>query len=707
MRASIPCYTELVAPLRQLLDQATKKIGSAKKIKLARVQLSTVGWDNSHMACFNRLKDALLAMVPLAHPRADMMVCLYTDASEGFWGAIATQVPYDDLSLPLEDQRHQPLAFLSGAFTGASERWPIVEKEAFAVVESCKRLDYILIRPAGFRLFTDHKNLQYIFNPAGQSPNMARYQAHKLERWALVLSSFPYTIECLPGEDNVWGDLLSRWGASTQAPAPTAAVRQLLAVVSPLQQADFDWPTTATIVKTQRSAIEGGENPPPDVTWNEDKNLHLDKEDRIWIPPTATDLQQRICIIVHQGTAGHRRIEATTKAVSDIFTWATLDADVKAFVQACIHCLSVDGAIVPRPLGSALHAEKPQELIHFDWLSMPTATNGWQKILVIKDDMSGFVRLWPSETSDATATANGLLDWFTTFGYVHTWVSDSGSHFKNEVIDKLRKAAGAHHHFATAYCPWANGTVEVVNRLILRVVKTLTSELKLRSTDWHLVLALVQGALNHMPSDRLNGVAPVTAFTGLPATTPLSAFVNPITKEVTDIDCMEELQEAMNQLHRDLASTSAKKRRQARERQAKKKAVQLQTFSVGDFVLVAHVTRHANKLTLHWRGPSKIVRVVTDYRTGGRDVSEDLADHIAFGNEGFHVARLGSVRVENGEYQALVYWLGLDEDEASWEPVQSLYEDIPVVFRRWVNQSQDEEVKKMAEALEKSLGHSL
>ncbi|KAH9086556.1 hypothetical protein LEN26_020003 [Aphanomyces euteiches] len=171
---------------------------------------------------------------------------------------------------------------------------------------------------------------------------------------------------------------------------------------------------------------------------------------------------------------------------------------------------------------------------------MPTATNGWQKILVIKDDMSGFVRLWPSETSDAAATAKGLLDWFTTFGYVHTWVSDSGSHFKNEVIDKLRKAAGAHHHITTAYSPWANDTVEVVSRLILRAVKTLTSELKLRSTDWHLVLALVQGALNHMPSDRLSGVAPVTAFTGRPATTPLSAFVNPITKEVTDIDWLDE-----------------------------------------------------------------------------------------------------------------------------------------------------------------------
>ncbi|KAF0750247.1 hypothetical protein AaE_006783, partial [Aphanomyces astaci] len=238
---------------------------------------------------------------------------------------------------------------------------------------------------------------------------------HKLERWALVLSSFPHTIECLPGEDNVWGDLLSFWSAA-QAQVPTKFVRRLLVMVSPLQQPDFDWPSFAGIVKTQQVVVKRGETPPTGVAWNEGKNLFLDKKDRIWIPPSATDLQQRVCIIAHQGAAGHRRIEATTKAVRDVFGWSTLEDDVKTFVQACIRCLSVDGSVVPRPLGSALHAEKPQELIHFDWLSMPTATNGLQKILVIKDDMRGFVRLWPSETSDGAVTANGLLDWFTTFG---------------------------------------------------------------------------------------------------------------------------------------------------------------------------------------------------------------------------------------------------------------------------------------------------
>ncbi|RHZ24223.1 hypothetical protein DYB26_004714, partial [Aphanomyces astaci] len=58
---------------------------------------------------------------------------------------------------------------------------------------------------------------------------------------------------------------------------------------------------------------------------------------------------------------------------------------------------------------------------------------------------------------------------------------------------------------------------------------------------------------------------------------------------------MDELHEAMEQLYREVAATSAKKRRQARDRQAKSKAVQLQQFEIGNFVLVGQVSRQGNK----------------------------------------------------------------------------------------------------------------
>ncbi|RQM10502.1 hypothetical protein B5M09_012360 [Aphanomyces astaci] len=96
-----------------------------------------------------------------------------------------------------------------------------------------------------------------------------------------------------------------------------------------------------------------------------------------------------------------------------------------------------------------------------------------------------------------------------------------------------------------AYSSCTNGTVEEVNRLILRAVKTLASELKL-----HLVLGLVQGALNNMPCDPLSGIAPVTAFTGLSATTPLSAFINTVTKEVANIDWLDSTRKKhVDELH--------------------------------------------------------------------------------------------------------------------------------------------------------------
>ncbi|KAE9288817.1 hypothetical protein PF008_g26039 [Phytophthora fragariae] len=89
----------------------------------------------------------------------------------------------------------------------------------------------------------------------------------------------------------------------------------------------------------------------------------------------------------------------------------------------------------------------------------------------------------------------GLIDWFKRFGVVHTWVSDQGPHFTSDVIDRLRHILGAHHHFVAAYSPWANSSVEVVNRLLLRSLKAMTSELKLQIKQWPTLLPLVQDRL--------------------------------------------------------------------------------------------------------------------------------------------------------------------------------------------------------------------
>ncbi|RLO13509.1 hypothetical protein DYB28_014427 [Aphanomyces astaci] len=160
-------------------------------------------------------------------------------------------------------------------------------------------------------------------------------------------------------------------------------------------------------------------------------------------------------------------------------------------------------------------------------------------------------------------------------------------------------------------------------------------------------------------------------------------------------------------MHRNVAVRSDKLRQQARGRHDRKSQVKFAGFSVGDFVLVGSVVNRPTKLALHWRGPCQVTRVITDhvmetqqlvppyevtvhhacrlkmYHEGGREVTEYLEAQIAFGDGRFHVERLHEARCVDGQHQVLVKWLGLVDEESSWEPAMNLLDDIPVVFRKW------------------------
>jgi hypothetical protein len=90
---------------------------------------------------------------------------------------------------------------------------------------------------------------------------------------------------------------------------------------------------------------------------------------------------------------------------------------------------------VPRPLDTQLHAAKPNEILHFDFLYIGLSKDGKYKyLLLLKDDLSGYLWLVPCRTADAAATADALMRWFAVFGVVLLWISDRGCHFKNEVV---------------------------------------------------------------------------------------------------------------------------------------------------------------------------------------------------------------------------------------------------------------------------------
>ena len=171
MRAAIPQFTTVVAPLTSLLEQVYQKAVKRTKRAVAKVALNEIGWESEHTKAFADAKTAIGNSVTLSHPDPTKIKCLFTDASELHWSGILTQIPPDDLDLPFHEQRHFPLAFISGSFRGSKYRWSTPEKEAAAIIYSVERLDYLLMGPQGFHLYTDHSNLVFIYNPERSHTN--------------------------------------------------------------------------------------------------------------------------------------------------------------------------------------------------------------------------------------------------------------------------------------------------------------------------------------------------------------------------------------------------------------------------------------------------------------------------------------------------------------------------------------------------------
>jgi hypothetical protein len=88
----------------------------------------------------------------------------------------------------------------------------------------------------------------------------------------------------------------------------------------------------------------------------------------------------------------------------------------------------------------------------------------------------------------------------------------------------------------TALCPWANGTVEVTNRAVLRVFRAMLTEWKMPTNAWPRLTPLVQMILNNTPVDSLGGKAPITAMTGREPMGQLDPLVWRLEAEPTSLD---------------------------------------------------------------------------------------------------------------------------------------------------------------------------
>ncbi|MEP0580138.1 MAG: reverse transcriptase domain-containing protein [Marinobacter sp.] len=723
LRTSLPRLAETVAPLRDFLEELL--VGATRRTKrVARNRvIKDTAWTEDRVRAWNAARGLVAQAVPLHHPRPGCVVLMFPDASDFHWGSFLTQVPEHEFrsGLALESMSHEPLGFLSGSFTGSQLRWATVDKEGFAIVNTFRRLEYLLW--GGVHIFTDHRNLQYIFNPEKCVTTVTKTMAQRLENWKGVLGQYRYAIEHIPGDRNCWGDLLSRW-----VKVPTVPVRSV-AVHSPCN-ADDSLPALDVIrASQQRSVARIGVGVHEfsttfgQATLADDGlfRVRVGVRDVLWIPPDDLALQTRLMVCAHMRSAGHRGVAPTLFRLKEYCVWPHMDSQVREFVRQCLHCVDTRaGALIPRPYGDTVHGTAPGEVVHFDFLyvghSGPEGSDGlpdedgFRYVLVIMDDLSNYVALEPAEACTAEVTAKHLLAWCKTLGVPRVWVSDTATHFKNRVLALLSDALHIEHRFAVAYTPWSNGTCERMVKEVVRALRSILSEQRRQVSEWVDVLPAAQWALNTSFRERYRST-PYSVMFGRAPRTDFSALVSESdgrwNVDVMNADLLRaNVREVVAEQERFCADIRAAVAvsRDNKRKQAQGQVV-LPKFAVGDFVLYARVRRQGAtpKLLSTWTGPWRVVAADHDhvysvqnivsgkvhqahvarlrfYADATLNVTADLKDvfqHSFAQGECRMNALVHVAEDDANEVIVLVDWDGFEAEERTWESLRSIYSAAP------------------------------
>jgi len=379
--------------------------------------------------------------------------------------------------------------------------------------------------------------------------------------------------------------------------------------------------------------------------------------------------------------------------------------------------------MVMRPWSDTIECSERNGVLHWDFLFLGKSYGDSNYLLVLKDHATHFCELVVCDQADSAAATAAIMDWHSRFGVPPVWVSDNGSHFKNEVVAELSRRLKSRQHFTLAYSPWVNGSVERVNRDILQVLRTMILDYKVSHKDWVYLVPMVQSSLNHTAVPSLGNKAPVELFTGLECPSPLREFYNASKKELVKLPAgpgkidsyLAKLRASIRAMHKPVEDQKLKQRLLNRKRERGENIV---NFDVGDYVLRSRVDeKSGSKLLVTWTGPHKVVRAdsysfrVRHLLTGDEhdvhasrlkfyaddklNITEELLDHIA--SQGITLA-INTIKEHRwnaaiDDYEVLVSWRGLEAIEDSWEPMKVLGRDVKVLLGKYV-QKQDRKLRE-------------
>jgi len=330
---------------------------------------------------------------------------MHTDASGYALGAVIAQEHDDGV---------HPITFHSWSLLLAEKNYNVHDRELAGVIFGfkCGR-PLFLSAQHPVRVLTDHKNLQYFWEPQKVTGRQAR--------WIEFLQDFDYTLEHITGTTNTVADLLLRRKDLNKG-------------------VDSDLPRTLLPNHLFSS--------PPDAL-----NKTFMEDD----PKTRREILHSL----HDSpTAGHLGIANMWELVQEHYEGPQLRQFVEEYVKGCARCqeskTNMHRSKAPLQHFDTLVEEGPFQYVLMDLITDLPKSHGFDSVLTIVDQgcLKAAKFIPCNKTINGPGVANEYLKHLVPwFGLPKCIISDRDPHFTSAFAREMCKVTGFQQNLSTAFHP--------------------------------------------------------------------------------------------------------------------------------------------------------------------------------------------------------------------------------------------------------------
>ena len=322
---------------------------------------------------------------------------------------------------------------------------------------------------------TDHKPLLGLLGENKGIPMMA---AARIQRWALTLEAYDYTLAYKEGSKHANADALSRLPLP-DSPAVTPPAGDVILLLEHMDSTPVDVAQICTwtrqdpvLSRVHQWTLQGWpgwlKDPEFQPYFRRKHELSVEEGCVLWgsrviIPPQG---RHRMMKELHEAHPGASRMKALARSY---VWWPCMDADLEEAVRKCHACQVNQATPAAAPLHPWEWPSQPWMRVHIDFCGPVMG----KMFLIAIDAHSMWIEAHSMTSITSAATMEKLRSMFAEHGIPAVLVSDNGPSLVSTEFKLFLKKKGIKHITSAPYHPASNGLAERAVRVFKEGIKKM------------------------------------------------------------------------------------------------------------------------------------------------------------------------------------------------------------------------------------------